>query len=696
MPIALAGRLPGGRRDPAGHPPPARPRLHRPAAARPRARARPGSWARPPSGRCSSGCARPRWSSGGRGCRRCRDAGSLPLSALPPRSVVVAFSATRVYELAERIRRKRGGAAVVIGALSPRARNAQVALFQSGEVDTLVATDAIGMGLNLDVDNVVFADLRKFDGREAAPAGGRRAGPDRRAGRPPHARRPLRHAGAAAAAAAGRRCARWSATASPPTSACSGATTSSISTRSTGCWPRCAAAAPRPGCAWPTTPRISWRRRALARMPEVRALARRPARVAPALGGLPDPRLPPAALRRPLQAAGAIYQQLCRPAGRLERRLDRARTCSGSSDRGRSRDPAGPHVGGADLDVHHLAPRLGRRRRRLAGAHPRPRGSAERRPPPASWCSGSWTLRQARRRRRRDPRPARRGACARWRASWPPRSRRAPGWTGRGGQPTRRRRLGRAADRRPPRALPRRQRRAHPGRRAGAGAPGARRGSPAPRGHGDRRRWAAGARLRLGRRLLAFARDLVAELLAPLELPGQPARWDRRRAGCSTSSQQAWAASPPTRSATSCARSPGRSGAADRGGAWCLGRLVTLRARPARPPRLWTSAGPVRGRALARPPLPGPAAPIKRRSAASWRSRPASTRRWAFRSSVVWRSAPTSSTASPRKPPAAPRRARSPPPSLSRPPKPSPSSPRSARPGAPAHPPPLSQPRTDF
>jgi ATP-dependent RNA helicase SUPV3L1/SUV3 len=94
------------------------------------------------------------------------DAGSLALSALPPRSVVVAFSATRVYELAERIRSKRGGAAVVIGALSPRARNAQVALFQAGEVDTLVATDAIGMGLNLDVDNVVFADLRKFDGRE--------------------------------------------------------------------------------------------------------------------------------------------------------------------------------------------------------------------------------------------------------------------------------------------------------------------------------------------------------------------------------------------------------------------------------------------------------------------------------------------------------------------------------------------------
>jgi ATP-dependent RNA helicase SUPV3L1/SUV3 len=118
------------------------------------------------------------------------DAGSVTLATLPARSVVVAFSATRVYELAERLRLKRGGAAVVIGALSPRARNAQVALFQSGEVDTLVATDAIGMGLNLDVDNVVFAELRKFDGKatrgledaELAQIAGR-AGRHHRAGR---------------------------------------------------------------------------------------------------------------------------------------------------------------------------------------------------------------------------------------------------------------------------------------------------------------------------------------------------------------------------------------------------------------------------------------------------------------------------------------------------------------------------------
>jgi ATP-dependent RNA helicase SUPV3L1/SUV3 len=97
---------------------------------------------------------------------RLRGTGQSSLAALPPRSAVVAFSASRVYEIAERIRQKRGGAAVVLGALSPRARNAQVALYQAGEVDYLVATDAIGMGLNLDIGHVAFADLQKFDGRE--------------------------------------------------------------------------------------------------------------------------------------------------------------------------------------------------------------------------------------------------------------------------------------------------------------------------------------------------------------------------------------------------------------------------------------------------------------------------------------------------------------------------------------------------
>ena len=94
-----------------------------------------------------------------------RYAGSAKLSRLPPRSAVVAFSAEQVYALAEMLRRFKGGAAVVMGALSPATRNAQVAMFQRGEVDYLVATDAIGMGLNMDVTHVAFAGLEKFDGR---------------------------------------------------------------------------------------------------------------------------------------------------------------------------------------------------------------------------------------------------------------------------------------------------------------------------------------------------------------------------------------------------------------------------------------------------------------------------------------------------------------------------------------------------
>ena len=92
-------------------------------------------------------------------------AGPTKLNRLPKRSVVVAFSAKEVYALAEAIRRFRGGAAVVMGGLSPRTRNAQAELFQSGEVDFLVATDAVGMGLNLDTNHVAFASLSKYDGR---------------------------------------------------------------------------------------------------------------------------------------------------------------------------------------------------------------------------------------------------------------------------------------------------------------------------------------------------------------------------------------------------------------------------------------------------------------------------------------------------------------------------------------------------
>ncbi len=91
-------------------------------------------------------------------------AGTTKLSRLPPRSAVVAFSVEEVYRVAELLKRFRGGAAVVMGGLSPETRNRQVELFQSGEVDYIVATDAIGMGLNLDVHHVAFASLSKFDG----------------------------------------------------------------------------------------------------------------------------------------------------------------------------------------------------------------------------------------------------------------------------------------------------------------------------------------------------------------------------------------------------------------------------------------------------------------------------------------------------------------------------------------------------
>jgi len=96
-------------------------------------------------------------------------AGPKKATRLPRRSAVVGFSANEVYEIAELIRRQSGGTAIVMGALSPRTRNAQVEMFQSGDVDYLVATDAIGMGLNMDVNHVWFASLRKYDGRKTRP-----------------------------------------------------------------------------------------------------------------------------------------------------------------------------------------------------------------------------------------------------------------------------------------------------------------------------------------------------------------------------------------------------------------------------------------------------------------------------------------------------------------------------------------------
>ncbi|KEO52924.1 helicase-related protein [Thioclava pacifica] len=91
--------------------------------------------------------------------------GSKKISRMKPRSAIVGFSVENTYAIAELIRRQKGGCAVVMGALSPRTRNAQVAMYQNGDVDYLVATDAIGMGLNLDIDHVAFSATSKFDGR---------------------------------------------------------------------------------------------------------------------------------------------------------------------------------------------------------------------------------------------------------------------------------------------------------------------------------------------------------------------------------------------------------------------------------------------------------------------------------------------------------------------------------------------------
>lgn len=93
-------------------------------------------------------------------------AGPMKVTKLPRRSAIVAFSSEEVYAIAELLKRQRGGCAVIMGALSPRTRNAQVELYQEGDVDYIVATDAIGMGLNLDVGHIAFASRRKFDGRQ--------------------------------------------------------------------------------------------------------------------------------------------------------------------------------------------------------------------------------------------------------------------------------------------------------------------------------------------------------------------------------------------------------------------------------------------------------------------------------------------------------------------------------------------------
>ena len=92
--------------------------------------------------------------------------GHKKISRIDRKSAIIAFSTEDVYAIAELIRRQKGGAAIVMGSLSPKTRNAQVELYQSGDVDFLVATDAIGMGINMDLDHVYFSNLKKFDGKK--------------------------------------------------------------------------------------------------------------------------------------------------------------------------------------------------------------------------------------------------------------------------------------------------------------------------------------------------------------------------------------------------------------------------------------------------------------------------------------------------------------------------------------------------
>ena len=92
--------------------------------------------------------------------------GHKKISRIDRKSAIIAFSTEEVYAIAELIRRQKGGAAIVMGSLSPKTRNSQVSLYQSGDVDFLVATDAIGMGINMDLDNIYFSNLKKFDGKK--------------------------------------------------------------------------------------------------------------------------------------------------------------------------------------------------------------------------------------------------------------------------------------------------------------------------------------------------------------------------------------------------------------------------------------------------------------------------------------------------------------------------------------------------
>ncbi len=239
----------------------------------------------------------------GRASRTLTYTGAKKITRLPRRTAVVAFSADEVYAMAELLRRQRGGTAVVMGALSPRTRNAQVALYQSGEVDYLVATDAIGMGLNMDVDHVAFAGAGEVRRRGAAPPRRRRDGADRRPRRAPHERRHVRRHRRRASRSSPSWSTRSRSTGSSRCARCAGATPISIFPRRAALLASLDAPPPMSGL---IPARDADDQLALAQMvgdPDCAARADSPRGGAAAVGRVPDPRFPQDHDRRACPAA---------------------------------------------------------------------------------------------------------------------------------------------------------------------------------------------------------------------------------------------------------------------------------------------------------------------------------------------------------------------------------------------------------
>ena len=287
-----------------------------------------------------------------RACRRSPTPGRR--SALPrvPRS---SRSAPDVYALAEMLRRHKGGAAVVMGGLSPRTRNAQVELYQSGEVDYLVATDAIGMGLNMDIAHIAFASLSKFDGRAMGGTG--RAGPNRRPRRAAHERRHVR-----VTATSRRSTTDGRAHENHRFIRCgfSGATATSTSPR----WRRSSAICRRSRLVRRARP-PAMALAALARDPDVAAPPR--SRRRPAFWAVPGARFPQGDERGPRGLLRQLFLHLTGPEERLP--VDCRRPIASSTDRRRHRN-AGLASPTSAPGLRRLPAGLARRSGSLAGNAP--------------------------------------------------------------------------------------------------------------------------------------------------------------------------------------------------------------------------------------------------------------------------------------------------------------------------------------